>query len=165
VISSARCTNEENYHAEVHSRRDGHEQYGLLRPRLSFPDGLGDATIPSAPARPRTRWWICNSTNCIMVIRREPDRGPSVTGAKIKQRAMKGVPLIVIDPRKIELRSLRQRCHLQLRPGNERRHAQHAGSYIESRLGRSGVHREALRELGQIRGRAALARDLDELSR
>lgn len=55
-------------------------------------------------------------TDCILVIGANPTAAHPVTGAKIKQRAMKGVPLIVIDPRKIELTKYAKH-HLQLRPG------------------------------------------------
>ena len=55
-------------------------------------------------------------TNCIMVIGANPTEGHPVTGSKIKQRALKGVPLIIIDPREIELVPFATH-HLQLRPG------------------------------------------------
>ncbi len=55
-------------------------------------------------------------TDCIMVIGANPTSGHPVTGAKIKQRVLKGIPLIVIDPRKIELAKYAKH-HLQLRPG------------------------------------------------
>ena len=45
-----------------------------------------------------------------------PTEGHPVTGSKIKQRAMKGVPMIIIDPREIELVPY-AKYHLQLRPG------------------------------------------------
>ena len=57
-----------------------------------------------------------NYTDCMMVIGANPTAAHPVTGAKIKQAAMKGTPLIVIDPREIEL--ARYADHfLQLRPG------------------------------------------------
>jgi formate dehydrogenase major subunit len=54
--------------------------------------------------------------NCVLVIGANPTEGHPVTGAKIKQRAMKGVPLIIIDPREIEIVKF-AKYHLQLRPG------------------------------------------------
>ena len=54
--------------------------------------------------------------SCIMIIGANPTEAHPVAGARIKQRVMKGVPLIVIDPRKIEL-SPYAKHHLQLRPG------------------------------------------------
>ena len=38
-------------------------------------------------------------TSCILVIGANPTQGHPVTGARIKQRLMKGVPGIVIDPK------------------------------------------------------------------
>jgi formate dehydrogenase major subunit len=55
-------------------------------------------------------------TKCILVIGANPTEGHPVTGARLKQQVMKGVPLIVIDPRKIELVPYAKH-HLQLRPG------------------------------------------------
>ncbi len=55
-------------------------------------------------------------TECMLVIGANPTAAHPVTGAKIKQRAMKGFPLIVIDPRKIELTKYATH-HLQIRPG------------------------------------------------
>ena len=51
-----------------------------------------------------------------MIIGANPTQGHPVTGAKIKQEVMKGKPLIVIDPREIELVKY-AKYHLQLRPG------------------------------------------------
>jgi formate dehydrogenase major subunit len=55
-------------------------------------------------------------TDCMMVIGANPSAAHPVTGAKIKQQAMKGKTLIVLDPRKTELARYAQ-FHLQLRPG------------------------------------------------
>jgi formate dehydrogenase major subunit len=54
-------------------------------------------------------------TNCIMVIGANPTDAHPVTGAKLKQFAMKGTS-IVIDPRRTELARYAT-YHLQLRPG------------------------------------------------
>lgn len=55
-------------------------------------------------------------TDCMMVIGANPTDAHPVTGAKMKQQAMKGKTLIVIDPRKTELVKYAN-YHLQLRPG------------------------------------------------
>ena len=115
-ISSARCTNEENYLMQKFIRavigcnnidscaRVCHSPtaYGMQR---SF--GTGAAT---------NAFDDIDHTSCIMVIGANPTEAHPVTGARIRQRVMKGVPLIVIDPRKIELSSY-AKYHLQLRPG------------------------------------------------
>ena len=115
-ISCARATNEENYLMQKFIRAvigtnniDGcarvcHSPTALGMQR-SFGTGAATNSIVDI-----------NYTNCILVIGANPTDAHPVTGAKIKQKAMKGVPLIVIDPRKIELSKYAD-YHLQLRPG------------------------------------------------
>ena len=55
-------------------------------------------------------------TDCMMIIGANPTDAHPVTGAKMKQAAMKGVTTIVIDPREIELAKYTDHF-LQLRPG------------------------------------------------
>lgn len=55
-------------------------------------------------------------TNAIMIIGANPTDGHPVTGAKLRQFAMKGKPTIVIDPRRTEIAKYATH-HLQLRPG------------------------------------------------
>jgi len=52
----------------------------------------------------------------ILVVGANPTESHPVVGAKIKQAHRRGVPLIVIDPRRTELARLAD-LHLQLRPG------------------------------------------------
>jgi formate dehydrogenase major subunit len=115
-ISSSRCTNEENY---------------LMQKFIRAVIGTNNMDCCARVCHSPTAWGMQASfgtgaatnsvadiqfTNCMMVIGANPTEGHPVTGAKIKQRAMKGVPLIVIDPRKIELVPF-AKYHLQLRPG------------------------------------------------
>jgi len=115
-ISSSRCTNEENYLMQKFIRavmgtnnidccaRVCHSPtaFGM---QASF--GTGAATNSIADLE---------FTDCIMVTGANPTAAHPVTGAKIKQQAMKGKTLIVIDPVKTELAKLAH-YHLQLRPG------------------------------------------------
>ncbi|RLD21659.1 MAG: formate dehydrogenase subunit alpha, partial [Bacteroidetes bacterium] len=55
-------------------------------------------------------------TNCMLVIGANPTAAHPVTGVKIKQKAMKGATLIVLDPRKTELAKYAD-FHLAVRPG------------------------------------------------
>ncbi len=115
-ISSARCTNEENYLMQKFFRAvigtnniDGcarvcHAPTALGMQRTF---GLGAATNSIEDLQ---------HTNCILVIGANATAGHPVTGAKIKQAALRGVPLIVIDPRRTELARYAD-VHLQLRPG------------------------------------------------
>ncbi len=115
-ISSARATNEENY---------------LMQKFIRVVFGTNNIDACARVCHSPTAWGMQKAfgtgaaTNsvvdveyaqCILVIGANPTEGHPVTGAKIKQRAMKGVPLIVIDPRVIEIVKYAT-YHLQLRPG------------------------------------------------
>ena len=115
-ISSARCTNEENY---------------LMQKFIRVAFGTNNIDACARVCHSPTAWGMqkafgtgaaTNSVvdlqyaNCVLVIGANPTEGHPVTGAKIKQRAMKGVPLIIIDPREIEIVKF-AKYHLQLRPG------------------------------------------------
>jgi formate dehydrogenase major subunit len=116
AISSARCTNEENYLMQKFMRLvigsnnvDGCARvchaptaYGMQQ---TFGTGAATNSIDEI-----------GLTDCLLVIGANPTEAHPVTGAKLRQRALKGVPLIVIDPRVTDLARL-ARVHLQLRPG------------------------------------------------
>ncbi len=55
--------------------------------------------------------------SCIVVAGANPTEAHPVAGARIKQAALDGVPLIVIDPRRIEMAEYAD-SHLQLLPGS-----------------------------------------------
>ena len=115
-ISSARCTNEENYLMQKFIRavigtnnidccaRVCHSPtaFGMQK---SFGTGAATNSIDDL-----------EFTSCILIIGANPTQGHPVTGAKIKQRLMKGVPGIIIDPREIEITPY-AKYHLQVRPG------------------------------------------------
>ena len=115
-ISSSRCTNEENYLMQKFIRAvigtnniDGcaricHAPTALGMQRTF---GMGAATNSIEDLK---------YTDCILVVGANPTTAHPVTGAKIKQQAMKGKTLIVVDPRKTEL-ARHATYHLQLRPG------------------------------------------------
>ncbi|NJN41901.1 MAG: formate dehydrogenase subunit alpha [Flammeovirgaceae bacterium] len=115
-ISSARCTNEENYLMQKFFRvvigtnsidscaRVCHSPTALGMQR-SFGTGAATNSIEDL-----------KYTDCIMIIGANPTDGHPVTGAKFKQFAMKGKTTIVIDPRKTEMARYAT-YHLPLRPG------------------------------------------------
>ena len=115
-ISSARCTNEENYLMQKFIRAvigtnniDGcarvcHSPTALGMQRTF---GTGAATNSIEDLK---------HTECMLVIGANPTAAHPVTGAKIKQQALKGKTLIVIDPRKTELAKYAD-FHIALRPG------------------------------------------------
>ncbi len=115
-ISSSRCTNEENYLMQKFMRAvigtnniDGcarvcHSPTALGMQR-SFGTGAATNSIDDL-----------NYTDCILIIGANPTEAHPVTGAKLKQHAIKGKTTIVIDPRKTELAKYAT-YHLVLRPG------------------------------------------------
>lgn len=115
-ISSSRCTNEENYLMQKFIRAvigtnniDGcarvcHSPTALGMQRTF---GTGAATNSVADL---------DHTDCMLVIGANPTDAHPVTGARMKQQAMRGKTLIVIDPRETELARYAN-YHLQLRPG------------------------------------------------
>lgn len=115
-ISSSRTTNEENYLMQK-----------FLRAVIGTNNIDGCARVchsPTALGMQRTfgTGAATNSvedmevTDLMMVIGANPTDAHPVTGARMKQQAMKGKTLIVIDPRRTHLAKYAQ-YHLQLRPG------------------------------------------------
>lgn len=115
-ISSARCTNEENYLMQKFIRAViGTNNIDSCARVCHSPTALGmQRTFGTGAATNSIK--DLKYTDCIMVIGANPTDAHPVTGAKIKQQAMKGKTLIVIDPRRTELARYAQ-YHLQLRPG------------------------------------------------
>ena len=115
-ISSSRCTNEENYLMQK-----------FIRAVIGTNNIDGCARIchaPTAAGMQRTfgTGAATNSiidleyTDCILVVGANPTSAHPVTGAKIRQAALKGKKMIVIDPRKTVLARMAD-IHLQLKPG------------------------------------------------
>jgi len=116
-ISSSRCTNEENYLMQKFFRAvlntnniDGCERVCHSPTALGMQRtyGTGAATNSIDDLK---------DTNCIMVIGANPTDAHPVTGAKLKQFAMKSDNVsIVLDPRRTELARYATH-HIALRPG------------------------------------------------
>lgn len=115
-ISSARCTNEENYLMQKFIRAViGTNNIDCCARVCHSPTALGMQRAFGTGAATNSIVDI-KYTDCIMVIGANPTDAHPVTGAKLKQFAMKGKPTIVIDPRRTELARYAT-YHLQLRPG------------------------------------------------
>ncbi len=115
-ISSARCTNEENYIMQKFIRAViGTNNIDCCARVCHSPTALGMQRSFGTGAATNSVEDI-KYTDCIMVIGANPTDAHPVTGAKIKQFFMKGKPTIVIDPRRTELARYAT-YHLQLRPG------------------------------------------------
>ena len=116
AISSSRCTNEENYILQKVFRaalgtnnidncsRVCHSptSLGLIR---SFGESGGTNSFDDI-----------DLTKCILLTGANPTEGHPVVGARMKEAALRGAKLIVIDPRRIELAQMAD-VYLQLRPG------------------------------------------------
>jgi formate dehydrogenase major subunit len=115
-ISSARCTNEENYLMQKFIRAViGTNNIDACARVCHSPTALGMQRTFGTGAATNSIIDL-KYTDCIMVIGANPTDGHPVTGAKLKQFAMKDKPSIVIDPRRTELAKYAT-VHLQLRPG------------------------------------------------
>ncbi len=115
-ISSARCTNEENYLMQKLMRAViGTNNIDGCARVCHAPTALGMQRIFGTGAATNSVEEIA-ITDCMLIIGANPTCSHPVTGAKIKQAAIKGTPLIVIDPFKSELAKFAD-YHLQLRPG------------------------------------------------
>ncbi len=116
-ISSARCTNEENYLMQKFIRAViGTNNIDCCARVCHSPTALGMQRAFGTGAATNSVEDL-KYTDCIMVIGANPTDAHPVTGAKIKQFFMKGKPTIVIDPRKTELAKYAT-YHLQLKPGS-----------------------------------------------
>ncbi len=114
-ISSARCTNEENYLMQKFIRAViGTNNIDSCARVCHSPTALGmQRTFGTGAATNSIE--DLKYTDLIMVIGANPTDAHPVTGAKLKQFAMKGTS-IVIDPRRTEMARYAT-YHLQLRPG------------------------------------------------
>ncbi len=115
-ISSARCTNEENYLMKKFIRAVvGTNNIDSCARVCHSPTALGMQRTFGTGAATNSIIDL-KYTKCIMVIGANPTDAHPVTGAKLKQVAMKGIPSIVIDPRRTEMAKYAT-YHLQLKPG------------------------------------------------
>ena len=162
-ISSARCTNEENYLLQKMMRavigtnnidccaRVCHSPtaYGMQK---SFGTGAATNSIDDLA-----------QTEFILLIGANPTAAHPVTGAKIKQKVMKGTPLIVLDPVKTELARYAN-WHIQLRPGTNVAVLNMMAYYImQSNLVDDDFVNSRTEEYQSYR-QAIMALDIDELA-
>ena len=115
-ISSARCTNEENYLMQKFIRAViGTNNIDCCARVCHSPTALGmQMTYGTGAATNSIK--CLDKTDLIMIIGANPTSAHPVTGARIRQKLMKGTPLILLDPIETEI-SQYATCHLALRPG------------------------------------------------
>lgn len=115
-ISSARTPNEENYLMQKFMRAViGTNNIDCCARVCHSPTALGMQKTFGTGAATNSIEEL-EYTDCILVIGANPSNAHPVTGAKIKQKLMKGITGIVVDPRKTDLAKYAT-YHLQLRPG------------------------------------------------
>lgn len=115
-ISSARTPNEENYLMQKFIRAViGTNNIDCCARVCHSPTALGMQRAFGTGAATNSIEDL-DYTEFIFVIGANPTDAHPVTGAKIKQKMMKGVKSIVVDPRRIELAKYAT-YHLQLKPG------------------------------------------------
>lgn len=162
-ISSARCTNEENYLMQKFIRAViGTNNIDCCARVCHSPTALGmQRTFGTGAATNSIE--DLKYTNCIMVIGANPTDGHPVTGAKLKQFAMKGKTTIVIDPRRTEIARYAT-YHLALKPGTNVALLNMMLYYIISEGKEDSSFIEQRTEGYQSFKEQILALDLDELA-
>lgn len=163
-VSSARCTNEENYIMQKFIRAViGTNNIDSCARVCHSPTALGmQRTFGTGAATNSIK--DIKFTDCLLVIGANPTDAHPVTGAKIKQAALKGTPLIVIDPRRIKLAKYAT-YHLQLRPGTNVAMLNMMLYFIISEGWEDKAFIEARTEGYDEFKQQILAQDIDELER
>ncbi len=117
MISSSRCTNEENYLMQKFAR--------VVMGTNSIDNCSRVCHSPSAYALGKAlgtgagtnSFQDVHESDVLLIIGANPTEAHPVFGARIKQSVMAGCKLIIIDPRNTELAQLAD-VHLPLRPGS-----------------------------------------------
>ncbi|MCG8427213.1 MAG: molybdopterin-dependent oxidoreductase, partial [Chromatiales bacterium] len=116
-ISSARCTNEENYLMQKFMRCViGNNNIDGCARVCHSPTAFGMRAVYGTGAATNSIDEI-PLADCLLVFGANPTEAHPVTGARLKQAAMQGAKLIIVDPRRSELSKYAAR-HLQPRPGS-----------------------------------------------
>ena len=116
VLGSARATNEENYLAQKFARAVlGTNNVDCCARVCHAPTAAGMGTMLGTGAATNSYDDI-EAARTILVFGANPTENHPVLGARIKQAALKGARLIVVDPRRIELADYAD-IHLALYPG------------------------------------------------
>jgi formate dehydrogenase alpha subunit len=115
-LSSSRCTNEENYLFQKWMRAGLHTNDVDSCARVCHaPSAMGMRAALGTGAATNSLADI-DRADLLLVIGANVTAAHPVTGARIRQAALRGTPLVVIDPRRTELAEIAD-VHLQLRPG------------------------------------------------
>jgi formate dehydrogenase major subunit len=116
LLGSARATNEENFVAQKFARLGlGTNNVDCCARVCHTPTAKAMKTMLGTGAATNSYDDIERS-EAILIIGANPTENHPIVGERIKQAALRGTPLIVIDPRRIELADYAA-CHLRPRPG------------------------------------------------
>ena len=116
VLGSARATNEENYLAQKFARIVlGTNNVDCCARVCHTPTATAMKLMLGAGAATNSFTDI-ETTSTILICGANPTENHPIVGARIKEAALRGTRLIVLDPRKTELARYAT-LHLQLRPG------------------------------------------------
>lgn len=116
ILGSARATNEENYLAQKFARTVvGTNNVDCCARVCHAPTAAGMKMMLGTGAATNSFDDI-ELARSILVCGANPTENHPIVGARIKQAALRGTKLIIIDPRQIELTQCAL-IHLQLRPG------------------------------------------------
>ncbi|MBF0359081.1 MAG: formate dehydrogenase subunit alpha [Magnetococcales bacterium] len=117
VVSSARCTNEENFILQKFTRTvfktnniDNCARVCHSPSAFALGAALGTGAGTNS-------FEDIDSSDVLLLVGANPTEAHPVLGARIKQAVLKGCKLIVIDPRNTELAKMAD-IHLPLRPGS-----------------------------------------------
>jgi formate dehydrogenase major subunit len=116
VLASARATNEDNYLTQKFARAViGTNNVDCCARVCHAPSAAGLKRVLGAGLATNSFDDI-EMARTILVCGANPTENHPIVGARIKQAALRGAQLIVIDPRRIELAGYAT-CHLAVRPG------------------------------------------------
>ena len=116
VLASSRVTNEENYLAQKFARialRTHNVDCCARVCHAPSAAGLGQSFGTGAATN---SFDDVERAGLILLVGANPTENHPIVGARIRQRARAGIPLIVVDPRRTELAALAE-IHLAPRPG------------------------------------------------
>jgi formate dehydrogenase alpha subunit len=115
-LSSSRCTNEENYLFQKWMRAGlGTNDVDCCARVCHAPSAAGMRAAFGTGAATNSLADI-EHADLLLVVGANVTEAHPVTGARIKQAALRGARLVVMDPRRTELAAMAD-VHLQLRPG------------------------------------------------
>jgi formate dehydrogenase major subunit len=115
-LSSSRCTNEENYLFQKWMRTGlGTNDVDCCARVCHAPSAAGMRQSLGTGAATNSLADI-ERADLLMVVGSNMTEAHPVTGARVRQAALRGAGLVVVDPRRTELAAMAD-IHLQLRPG------------------------------------------------